>query len=308
VLGVPSSAGAHFGGLEQGPEHFRQVGLHSRLADAGFDVRDLGDLPGVTWARDTTTNQPRSLAKVTAVAHRVAERIATTYDGVSRSLVIGGDCSITAGVVSGLARAKRRIGVVYLDGHVDLNTLESSDYGVLDSMVMTHMLGIYDNEYSRLGPTYPLLNDDQVLFLGYGPDAINQGEVPILSARQVARISRHDVSSNPELVPDAIRSLETRVDTILVHFDVDVINFLDLPVGNFPWYNGLTVDQTAYCLEHALSSPKFAGLVLTEFNPDRDKQLQYATKLSEILVDTLSRGSVRWASESSSHESTLTGP
>lgn len=294
VLGVPSSAGAHFPGLEQGPEHFRGAGLLARLLCDGFDVVDLGDLPTVTWEPDPVTDRPRSVQNVTEVARQVAQSTATTHSHRLRSLVIGGDCSITAGVISGLSQEQNRVGVVYLDGHVDLNTLESSDYGVLDSMVMTHVLGIYDNEYSRLGPSFPLLNDEQVLFAGYDSDGLNDGEIPLLTARQTLNVSRADVTSSPETVSAMLRKLEERVDTIVVHFDVDVINFIEFPVANFPWYDGLTLEQVGYCLEQFLSSPKFGHLVLTEFNPDRDRSRDYARQLIDVIAGKLKLGSESW--------------
>ena len=45
VLGVPTSAAAHWPGLEKGPAALRRAGLVDQLRAAGSDVVDHGDLP-----------------------------------------------------------------------------------------------------------------------------------------------------------------------------------------------------------------------------------------------------------------------
>jgi arginase len=294
LIGAATSAGAHFPGLEQGPEHFRRAGLLAKLIDAGFDVLDLGDIPTTAYEPDPTATGPRSVERVAAVARQVAARVVSARAIGARPIIIGGDCSITIGVISGLLRSGADVGLAYLDGHVDLNTPDTSDYGVLDSMVATHLLGLLDNELSRIGPRFPLLPADRVAFIGYDPAGINQGEIPILERLQTLTAPQPQIVNEPEAVATVLSALEARVDTLLVHFDVDVINFLDFPVGNFPWYRGLTLEQAGACLARLVASPKFGGLVLSEFNPDRDKQRVYARRLTEIIGDSLAGGADAW--------------
>jgi arginase len=55
----------------------------------------------------------------------------------------------------------------------------------------------------------------------------------------------------------------------LVHFDVDVIDFFDLPVADVPQHNmGLTFAAAMAALTVLVGHPAFAGLIITEFNPD----------------------------------------
>ena len=55
----------------------------------------------------------------------------------------------------------------------------------------------------------------------------------------------------------------------LIHFDVDVMNFVDFPIADVPLINaGLTFADTMASLRVFASSPHFAGLVITEINPD----------------------------------------
>jgi arginase len=56
-----------------------------------------------------------------------------------------------------------------------------------------------------------------------------------------------------------------------VHFDVDVVDSGDLPLGNFPHYgSGVRLEQVVRCLRVLVSDPACAALVLTEVNPSYD--------------------------------------
>ena len=78
-------------------------------------------------------------------------------------LVVGGDCTITLGVVAGFARHGADVGLLYFDGDADLSTPASTGSGVLDSMVVAHLLCEGAPELTGLGPRVPLLAADRLL-------------------------------------------------------------------------------------------------------------------------------------------------
>lgn len=58
-------------------------------------------------------------------------------------------------------------------------------------------------------------------------------------------------------------------DRLLVHFDVDVVDFTDTPLSENPGRNeGLTYEQAAAALAVLLAAPDLAGVTVTELNPD----------------------------------------
>ena len=60
---------------------------------------------------------------------------------------------------------------------------------------------------------------------------------------------------------------------MLVHFDVDVIDFTDAPLSENTGRNeGLTLDQAFQALRVLLASPNFAALTITELNPDHGEE------------------------------------
>ena len=72
-----------------------------------------------------------------------------------------------------------------------------------------------------------------------------------------------------------------RFERFLVHFDVDVVDFNDLPLAeNYSKNRGLSYSQTLEVLERFLKSPKFAGLTLAEINPDHAAEDGSTVRLS----------------------------
>ena len=108
MIGVPSSAGAHHAGQELAPAALRKAGLLDRLEAAGVTVTDSGDLPTTEFQVDHEHRTARNLAAVVRVATEVADAVAAVVGAGGRPLVVGGDCTITLGVVAGLRRARRQ--------------------------------------------------------------------------------------------------------------------------------------------------------------------------------------------------------
>src|SRR6266581_7748606 len=107
IIGVPSSAGAHHAGQERAPAALREAGLPDRLRAAGLTVRDAGDLPGAVFAVDHEHPHARNLPAVARVARETADAVAGLAGPEQLPLVIGGDCTITLGVVAGDRKSTR---------------------------------------------------------------------------------------------------------------------------------------------------------------------------------------------------------
>ena len=58
-------------------------------------------------------------------------------------------------------------------------------------------------------------------------------------------------------------------DRFLLHLDLDVVDFFDLPVADIPLHNaGLTFDEAMRCLAVFARHEGLAGLTITDVNPD----------------------------------------
>ena len=72
LIGIPSSAGAHWPGQEKAPGYLREAGLVTHLEAVGREVVDYGDFPMVRFQPDREPRNRQNLGKVVEVCQRVA--------------------------------------------------------------------------------------------------------------------------------------------------------------------------------------------------------------------------------------------
>jgi arginase len=293
VIGVPSSAGAHAPGQERAPAAFRDAGLVELLRGRSLDVHDRGDLPTIRWSPDQTSPRAQHSEQVAQVATAVADITASALDDNETLLVLGGDCTIEVGVVSGFAHRPDRIGLLYLDAGPDLNVPSSVRLGFLDWMGTAHLLGLPEatQPLSHIGPRFPLLDPDQIVFVGAVPDELTDWEQRVVSERGLRVYWVDQVKGRArQAAQEALADLADSVDRFLVHFDLDVVDFMDFPAADFPTINaGLTLTEALECVEVFAHHPKFAALTICEFNPDHvDEDQKLVRTFVEGVVTALS--------------------
>jgi arginase len=273
VLGVPTSAGAHHAGQDLAPAALRAHRFTEHLAAAGIEVEDGGDLAGEVFAVDHGGDAHRSLAAVVRVARAVADGVERVVRAGPVAVVLGGDCTITLGVVAGVQRRDPTAGLAYFDGDADLATPGRSRTGVLDSMGIAHLLGVADTELARLDGRFPILDDAHLVMLGYDesdPDAYD-GSIPGARPRLQHFADRELRSGPARIAAQAVAALSAVAGSLVVHFDVDAVDSGDLPLGNFPHYGtGVSLQAAGDVLRTLCSAPGLAAVVLTEVNPTHD--------------------------------------
>ncbi len=286
LIGVPSSAGARKVGQEQAPQCLRAAGLVQRLQSNGHEVLDLGDLTAASFSPDTNNPQQQNLALVLGVVRQVADAVDSAVENRAWPLVIGGDCTITIGVLEALGRHFEGLGMTYVDGDVDLNTPATTQSGIFDGMVLAHVLGEGADELSHFGSRYPLMDERNITLFGYSAEAGGLDPVEI-ELRQDTRMAKYPLEEIKDEVrtaaTKALHDLESRAEHILVHFDVDVVDFDDFPAVDVPHKPGLSLLQAEEALGVFLGSRKSVGLVVTEFNGGMDSEGKLARRLSNTI-------------------------
>ncbi|MER7005259.1 arginase family protein [Dactylosporangium sp. NPDC000555] len=161
-------------------------------------------------------------ARLATLYDRVADRVAAEVTAGGRPVVVSGDCTTSLGTMAGLQRAGVEPGVVWLDAHGDVQTLETTTSGYIGGMPLRILVG-YRPELiaARLG-LRPVPEERAVLV-----DArdLDPAEAEYLAG---ARIQRYD-----------IENVRTPDGPLLVHVDLDIVDPADVrgllfPVGGGP--------------------------------------------------------------------------
>jgi arginase len=258
LIGAPTSLGAFAPGQEQAPRALREAGL---TADA-----DFGDIPLRRWSPDRTSRRAQNAAGVAQAAREVAERVEAAIRSGHVPVVLGGDCTVGLGTVAGaLAADEGPLGVVYFDMHPDLNTPETVETGTLDWMGNAHLLGL-PGTAPELAAVASAEARDLLLF-ARDASQTKPAEQAAIDAHAIGVVEAEEVAADPRAA--ARRALEL-VDRprYVVHFDVDVVDFVDLPLSENTGHNvGLPFETASAALAVLTADPRFAGLTVTEHNP-----------------------------------------
>lgn len=288
LIGVPTSAGAHHAGQDKAPAALRAGGLVDRFRAAGLSVTDEGDLTGSVFAVDHAHPQARNLNAVVKVAREVADAVGGQVQDGQRPLIIGGDCTITLGVVAGFRRVHPDVGLAYVDGDADLGALSPERSGILDDTGVAHLLGYGEPELAGLADQPPLLHPSRLAIVGCDPREETDDDRRFLADNGVSYTEAPELTADPEAAARKALTALAGGGPMIVHFDVDVVDSGDLPLGNFPHYNsGVRLEHVVRCLRVLLRHPSCAALVLTEVNPTYDPDGSLLDRYLEGLTGAL---------------------
>ena len=292
-VGVPTSLGSYSPGQEKAPQAFRDAGFPQMLREENLTVVDYGDLSVRRWRPDRKNPLAQHWEAVIACVQETDARLAEAVSQRHTAVVIGGNCTVEFGVVAANLRKCESLGLIYLDLHADMNTPRSTADGALDWMGVAHMLGLNGTipHLASCGPRHPLISPAQVHLVGFDPDSATEWERSAIRDRAIAMSSVADVARSPVGCSDTILSKwGMGFERLLVHLDVDVIDFNDLPLAeNCSKNKGLSYSHTLELLGVFLRSPKCVGLTLAEINPDHGAEdgstiQRFAQDLSRLLA------------------------
>jgi len=271
LIGAPSSAGAFSRGQENAPAALRSAGIVEQLVKAGVAVTDAGDLPLQPWRPDRASPRAQNVDLVLANATGVRDRVANALRAGRRVLVLGGDCTTGLGTLAGAAVASHtEPSWLYFDLHADLNTTMSVPDGALDWTGMAHALGLADTIASlcAIGGVVPLIAPQRVILFSHDLGEATVWERQQIELLSLRRISHEEVHSDPTgMAVSALGQLKAQ-RPIVLHFDIDAINFTDAPLSEHTGRgSGIPLKAALTALRELMADDRVCAVTVTELNP-----------------------------------------
>jgi arginase len=289
LIEAPTSAGAYAPGQEDGPRALLDAGLREGLEAVGVTVHIGGQASPFRWRPDPENPRAANAGAVIDRASQVALLVRSAPAGDTILLVLGGDCTVGVGTVAGLLDRSARLGLIYVDRHADLNVPGSTVDGALDWMGVAHMLDIEGavDGLAALAGQRPMLSAGQISFLGLGPhtdfeaEVIADGRLPVVDVQSAA--------SDPLSSARAALSPLAACDRLAVHFDVDLVDFLDAPLAeNTDRGTAPSLHACSEMLSALLRDERVGALTVTEFNPHHGSHDGDTTqRLLKVLIKVL---------------------
>ena len=156
IIGMPIDLGAGRRGVDMGPSAFRQTDLGRRLSGLGHTVEDRGDVPvPIPEGCRPGDDRKRFVTEIAAACGRLAELTGLAAEAGRTPITLGGDHSLAAGSIAGIARILKRrgehLGLIWVDAHADMNTPETSPTGNVHGMPLAACLGHGPEELVAIG-------------------------------------------------------------------------------------------------------------------------------------------------------------
>jgi arginase len=288
VIGAPTSAGAFGPGQERAPSAFREHGVIDGLRAGGLDVVDRGDGRRAEWRTDERNPDARNVDTVAAVARELADTVAAVLGDGHDVLVLGGDCTIELGTVAGAIRDGARVGLAYVDLDADLN-IPGTGEGALDWMGVAHLLDVdgAHQTLTSLAGRRPMLDVDAVRL--FAVENVTSFERSVIDRLGLHVEPLAAVVDDPDSVADRTRAWAASYDRILVHVDIDVLDYTKFPIAHeIRDAPGLELAQLTRLLRDLCDLPQRRALTLTEVNPDHaPDERESIGRLIEMLREVL---------------------
>ncbi len=289
VFGVPTAAGGRRASVADAPFRLREAGLLGALRSAGPRVVNLSDLSLFPFREDPGHPTARNTEGV-ACALRAAADEMTRALAEGFTLVLGGDCTLVAGVAAGARRFLGQApGLVFIDADADLNTPETTPSGFLHGMALALALGQGPPDVVAATGTAVPVEPDHVALVGFR--ALDPGErrkigdlglaLPAEAARKLGMRTTAAL---------ALEGVENGDGPVVVHLDVDVIDPEEMPAKHQAVPGpGLSFDETSDLVAALVASPRVVALEVCEYAPDIDPGLVTGRRLVELLARAVAR-------------------
>lgn len=294
IIGAPVDLGAGRRGVDMGPSAIRVAGLGRRLAALGYTVEDRGNVP-VEQAEAIPAGPSNShhLAEITAVCGRLAHLVSAALDAHQLPLILGGDHSISAGSVSGVARHYQQrneaIGVIWIDAHADMNTPATTPSGNVHGMPLACLTGDGPAELVNLCGFSPKVDPRNVALIGLRD--VDPLEARHVKATGVRAFTMRDIDERgmPAIMQEAIALASAGTAGIHLSFDMDSIDPAEAPGVGTPVRGGLSYREMHLAMEILADSGKLVSLEVVEVNPVLDVANRTADLAVEVLTSALGK-------------------
>ncbi len=298
ILGVPLDLGASRRGVDMGPSAVRVAGLEARLEALGHIVEDGGNV-AVAIAEQKKEGDPHAkyLKEITATCTKHAEMVFKTLEAGKFPLSLGGDHSMAAGTVSGVAEffrhqrrtQEQRIGLIWIDAHADINTPDTSPSGNVHGMPLAAILGLGPSELSNIYNYSPKVQPDNCVLVGVRDIDAREKENIKKTGIEVYTMRDIDERGMRTVIEEALRVAGRGTAGYHVSLDMDWIDPEDAPGVGTPVRGGASYREAHLAMEIIADHGRMVSFEIVEVNPVIDEHNRTADLAVELTLSAFGK-------------------
>lgn len=295
ILGVPLDLGQARRGVDMGPSAVRVAGLEARLEALGHSVTDGGNVPvAIAETRNAGAANAKYLKEIRETCERVASIVLQTLEEGITPLILGGDHSVAAGSVSGLAefyrRRNQRVGLLWIDAHSDINTPATSPSGNVHGMPLAALRGLGPDELADIFGWRPKIEAENTVLIGVR-------DIDLTEKENIRRAGISHVYTMRDIDERGMRTvMEEALDTAgrgaagyHVSLDMDWIDPEDAPGVGTPVRGGATYREAHLAMEILADHGRLLSFEVVEVNPVIDEHNRTADLAVELICSAFGK-------------------
>lgn len=294
LIGFPMDLGAGRRGVDMGPSALRIAGVADKLTALGYTVLDSGDV-GIKPAevQDITNPRLRYLPEITLACTALANEVEASLDRDEFPLVLGGDHSMAIGTIAGIAahckKHNKRLGVIWIDAHSDINIPDTSPSGNIHGMPVAVSLGLGAPELTSIGGNFVKLQPHQIVMIGLR--SVDEGERALIRKLRIESYTMSDIDKQGihRIIAKALSALRAKVDHLHVSFDLDSVDPMFASGVGTPVPGGLTYREAHLIMEAIAESGYMASMEVAEVNPILDNKNASAEVAAELIASSMGK-------------------
>lgn len=279
LLSVPYDSGTFGVRMGAGPLALSRAGAAQRLRELGHAVEEQRVEPSSSWRAELRT--------AFELHHMIARAVTAARRAGQMPLMLSGNCNATVGVLAGMSRPGRSLGLIWLDAHGDFNTPEMDTTGFLDGQGLAMAVGrCWQGATARL-PGFTPLQERHVLLAG--ARSVDVAEEAALAVSEVTWL-RPEQARDQETVGAALDELSGAVDGVHFHVDLDVHDPSIAPANSYAAPDGLSADAVQALLRRTVDRLPVVSATLASYDPSFDPAGRMRDTALELLEALASSG------------------
>ena len=294
LIGVPLDLGGNRRGTDMGPSAFRIAGIREQLVGLGRTVVDKGDIPSpIPEAKGSGDERKKYVKDIARVCQRLFQMTLASLDDGALPIALGGDHSLSCGSVaaaSAFQRARgKKLGLIWVDAHGDMNTPETSDSGNVHGMPLAALLGAEPIELARIGGDSPAVLPATTVLVGIRN--LDEIEKKNVRASKIHVFTMKDVDrlGIAQVMERALAIASRATGGVHVSFDLDVCDPSIAPGVGTVVKGGLDYREAHVVMEMAAESGRLTSLDLVEVNPTLDLRNTTAELGTELALSAMGK-------------------
>lgn len=205
----------------------------------------------------------------------LADGIATTLRAGALPAVLGGECTLVAGTLSGALSVEPDVLLVYIDAHADFNTLATTPSHYVSGMCLAHVCG--RSIAPLLWPGARRIAEERVALVG--GRSLDTGERQNLERSRVTHVpfdAEHE---------DVTRVIAfARRHKVWLHLDVDVMDPAEMPAVVFPAPSGASSSALTELVTQLVTVADVRGFEVCGYDPRQDQAHTLAPLIGDLFA------------------------